>query len=430
MASRNAKTGGKPGQGLTSAIMPHYPLILLTIIYVSNYVDRQILSILIPQIKAELELSDGQLGLLSGFAFAIFYATLGLPIARLADRSNRRNILFAATAIWSGFTALCGLAQNYLQLLLARMCVGIGEAGGGPASMSIISDLYPPERRATAMSAYALGVPIGSVIGFMVGAVVAVHYGWRMAFFAVGLPGLALAVLVRLTLPEPVRSVDASGAGAIGFREALAFLWSQRSYRRLVAAIAVNAFVGSGVLVWLGSFLMRSHGLSLIETGTTLALIVGPIGAAGTLAGGWLTDRFAGRTPKSALYVMASGVTVSIPISVFMFVVTDRSLALGALAVWMIFGSLWFGPAFALGQSLARSGMRALSAAIISFLINLIGYGLGPVAVGLLSDALAPRYGDQALGVALAATMCLNLITAILFLSAGRTLATDLERAA
>lgn len=431
MAEPTAATREKwqlPKKGKLAA---HYPLLLITAVYVSNYVDRQILAILIPQIKADLDLTDTQLGLLSGFAFAIFYATLGLPIARLADRSNRRNILVIATASWSGFTALCGFAQNYFQLLIARMCVGVGEAGGGPASMSMISDLYPPEKRASAMSVYSLAVPIGSVIGFLVGAYVATHYGWRAAFFAVGLPGLALAMIIRLTLAEPRRRI-APGPASLSqasVSDALAFLWSQRSYRLLVAGIAINALIGSGVLVWLGAFLMRTHGLTLIETGTTLALIVGPVGAIGTLAGGWLTDRFAARTPKSSLYVMAFGIIAAIPISIFLFLTDSRSAALAALALWMIFGSLWFGPAFALGQSLAKSNMRALSAAIISFLINLIGYGGGPLAVGLISDALAPRMGEDALGTALAATMFFNILTALLFLSAGRTLVPDLERA-
>jgi predicted MFS family arabinose efflux permease len=431
MAEAIAATQGKWQFPKTPKLAAHYPLLLITAVYVSNYVDRQILAILIPQIKADLSLTDTQLGLLSGFAFAIFYATLGLPIARLADRSNRRNILVIATASWSGFTALCGLAQNYVQLLIARMCVGIGEAGGGPASMSMISDLYPPERRASAMAVYSLAVPIGSVIGFLVGAFVATHYGWRAAFFAVGLPGLALALIIRVTLAEPTRRIQSCSdrASKAGISDALAFLWGQRSYRLLVTGIAINALVGSGVLVWLGAFLMRTHGLTLIETGTTLALIVGPVGAIGTLAGGWLTDRFSARTPKSSLYVMAFGIIAAIPISIFLFLTDSRPAALGALALWMVFGSLWFGPAFALGQSLAKDNMRALSAAIISFLINLIGYGGGPVAVGLISDALTPRMGDDALGTALAATMVLNILTAFLFLSAGRTLITDLERA-
>lgn len=423
-ASDRNRTGTRAG-----ALSRHYPLVVLTAVYVSNYVDRQILAILIPQIKADLQLSDAQLGLLSGFAFAIFYATLGLPIARLADRSNRRNILFLATASWSSFTALCGVAQNYAQLLLARMCVGIGEAGGGPASMSMISDLYPPEKRATAMSVYSLAVPIGSLIGFMVGAFVATYYGWRAAFLVVGLPGLALAALVRFTLAEPPRQAGANPVAALGIGETISFLWSQRAYRWLVAGIATNAFVGSGVLVWLGAFLMRTHQLTLIETGTTLALIVGPVGAVGTLAGGWLSDHFTAKYPKAGLYVMAGGIVASVPISIMLFLAQSKLVALSALAVWMIFGSLWLGPAFALGQSLATSGMRALSAAIISFLINLVGYGFGPLAVGLLSDGLARRFGEEALGIALAITMTLNLLTAALFLTARRTLVDDLNRA-
>lgn len=410
----------------------YWALGLLTVVYGCNYIDRQLLSILLPPIKAELRLSDGELGVLTGAAFAIFYAAMGIPVAAWADRHGRRGVLTAAITLWSGFTMLCGAAQGFFQLALCRMGVGIGEGGGSPAAMAMISDLFTARRRATALSIYQLAIPISGVVGFAVGARIQAAYGWRAAFVIVGLPGLLLALLVWTTLREPAAATPPRKAAEppeSDWRGTLGFLWSQRSYRWLAVGVAINGFVGSGVLVWMTSFFVRSFGVSLVDVSTALAFIVGPFGAIGTLLGGWLGDRLGRESPESPMRMIALGLTIAVPASVTMFLAPSLSVAYGALSIWLVFGSLWFGPAFAMGQSLARPQMRATSAAVLGLLTNLIGYGGGPVAIGLLSDILTARLGPRGLGYALATTMLLNLATAVAFLLAARTIRADLARA-
>lgn len=257
-----------------------YTLILLTTVYVANYVDRQIMAILLEPIKETFALSDTQLGFLSGISFAIFYATLGMPIAMWADRGNRRNIITLATTVFSIMTAACGLAQSFAALALTRIGVGCGEAGSSPPSHSIIADLYPREKRATAMATFALGVNIGILIGFLVGGWMNEYFGWRAAFMVVGIPGLVLAVLVRTTLREPERGhSDGRSAGTAAqppsLSRAFAFMWRRRSLRHIVIGATLNSFVGYGAVAWVPAFMIRSFGMSTGDVGTALALIIG-----------------------------------------------------------------------------------------------------------------------------------------------------------
>ena len=244
-----------------------YALLLLTIVYAFNFIDRQLLAILQESVKADLGLTDGQLGLLAGFAFALFYVTAGLPIARWADRSNRRNIVAGSVFLWSLMTAISGFTQTYSQLLLARIGVGVGEAGGSPPSHSIISDIFPPEKRASAMGFYSTGVNIGILFGFLLGGWLNEFFGWRVAFIVVGAPGILLAVLVRTTLAEPIRGLSEQHAPSIDatppkFTEALATLWHKRSFRHMAFAASLNAFCGYGTASWTASFMIRSHEMS------------------------------------------------------------------------------------------------------------------------------------------------------------------------
>ena len=252
----------------------NYALGILTLVYTFNFVDRQLLSILQEAIKAELLLSDAQLGLLTGFAFAMFYVTAGVPIARYADRSNRRNIVAASVGLWSFMTAISGFVQNYTQLLLARIGVGIGEAGGSPPSHSIVSDIFPKEQRASALSFYSTGVNLGIMFGFLFGGWLNEYFGWRVAFLVVGVPGVILAGIVYTTVPEPIRGVlenKKASDNQVPFRQVLSGLWQRKTFRHMALACGLNAFAGYGTVNWVASFFIRSHGMTTGELGTWLA---------------------------------------------------------------------------------------------------------------------------------------------------------------
>ena len=294
--------------GLFSPATRNYALGVLVVVYTFNFIDRQILSILLEPIKLELGLSDTALGLLTGFAFALFYATLGIPIARYADKNNRRNLIALALAIWSGMTALSGLAQNFWQLLAARIGVGVGEAGCSPPAHSMIADYFPAENRATALGIYSLGIPVGILFGFLAGGWLNEFFGWRVAFFVVGIPGLILAVLVRFTLAEPTRGM---AEGRIdsgeqpGVMETFRFMWRKKSFRHLAFGGALTAFVGYGLVTWVPSFLVRSHGMETGEIGTWLGLILGIPGGIGIAAGGWMADKLGSRDTRWYLWVVS-----------------------------------------------------------------------------------------------------------------------------
>ena len=381
-----------------------YALGLLTVVYIVNFVDRQILAILLQSIKADLGLRDWQLGLLSGTAFGIFYATLGVPIARLADVLTRKGVMAVCLAIWSGMTALCGTAGSFALLLVYRVGVGIGEAGGSPPAHSLISDYFPPERRATALGVFSLGVPLGILIGFLAGGWLDQTLGWRMAFVVVGLPGLGLALLVMFTLKEPPRGYS-EGIETVGeapsAADVIRFLWRSRSFRHLSFASGLYAFVGYSVITWSPSFLIRSHGMPTSEIGLWLALIFGVGGGVGTIAGGILSDRWAKTNIRGRTYVPALAMFAAFPFSLGIYTAESSMLALILLLAPATFGSMYQAPAFAITQSLATPLMRATAAAVLLFMINIIGLALGPLATGTLSDVLEPRFGDDSLRYAL-----------------------------
>ncbi|WP_337846696.1 MFS transporter [Sphingomonas sp.] len=376
-------------------------LILLTAAYFFSYMDRQILAILQEDIKAELLLSDTQLGLLAGFAFAIFYATLGLPVARWADKSNRVNIIAVALALWSAMTAVCGLAQNFVQLLLARIGVGIGEAGSSPPSHSIIADLYPPEKRAGAMGIYSLGVVLGAAGGTIIGGTLAHYFGWRVAMFAVGIPGILLAIIIKLFVVEPRRGLSdpshtPAAQGAMpSFGDGFRSLFANRAAVHLVLGVTITSLIGYGHTAFGASFMIRTIGLTKIE----IASIVAPVGAVcGTLSavlGGWLANKAAerwGLYSQAWLVLVMKG--VGLPLSFLFFASTDPWVAIPVYWVSLLLVNSYLGPSFALIQGLAPLRMRALWAAVTLLVINLIGLGLGPTLIGVISDALKPAYGD------------------------------------
>jgi MFS family permease len=368
--------------------------------------DRQILAILQELIRADLGLTDTQLGLLAGFAFAIFYATLGIPVARLADRGNRVNIIAIALTLWSLMTAVCGLAQNFVQLLLARIGVGVGEAGSSPPSHSIIADLYPPEKRAGAMGIYSLGVVLGTALGTIIGGTVAHYYGWRVAMFTVGLPGIALAIIIKLVMVEPRRGLsdaqqvaEGESKGTIpplseGFRAMLA----NRPAFHLVMGVTITSMIGYGHAAFGPSFMQRSLGMEMID----VARIVAPVGAVmGTISavgGGWLANRLAVRYGLYAQsWLVFALKCVGLPLS-FLFYFSDTpEIAIPAYWLAVLLISSYLGPTFALIQGLAPLRMRALWAAITLLVINLVGLGLGPTLIGIVSDLLRPQFGEESL---------------------------------
>jgi predicted MFS family arabinose efflux permease len=380
-------------------------LTLLTTAYFFSYMDRQILAILQELIRKDLLLSDTQLGLLAGFAFAIFYATLGIPVARLADRGNRVNIIAIALALWSLMTAVCGLAQNFVQLLLARIGVGVGEAGSSPPSHSIIADLYPPEKRAGAMGIYSLGVVLGTAFGTMIGGTVAHLYGWRVAMFTVGLPGIALAVLVKMFVVEPPRGMSDAKPGVVeergaipplgeGFRTMLA---SGPAFN-LVMGVTITSLIGYGHAAFGPSFLQRSVGLSMIDVARYVAPVGAVCGTISAVGGGWLANKVAARWGLHAqAWLVLALKCVGLPLSFMFYFSSDPYVAIPLYWLSVLFVSSYLGPTFALIQGLAPLRMRALWAAVTLLVINLVGLGLGPTAIGVISDLLRPTFGEDSL---------------------------------
>lgn len=385
-------------------------LFLLTTAYFFSYMDRQILAILQELIRRDLHLTDTQLGLLAGFAFAIFYATLGIPVARLADRGNRVTIIAVALALWSLMTAVCGLAQNFVQLLAARIGVGVGEAGSSPPSHSIIADLYPPEKRAGAMGVYSLGVVLGTAFGTIIGGTVAHLYGWRVAMFTVGLPGILLAIAVKLFVVEPTRGLsdvqivaEGEARGTIppigdGFRSMLA---SGPAFN-LVMGVTITSLIGYGHAAFGPSFLQRSVGLSMIDVARYVAPVGAVFGTISAVGGGWLANRVAARWGLYAqAWLVCALKCVGLPLSFLFFASSDPYVAVPLYWLSVLFVSSYLGPTFALIQGLAPLRMRALWAAVTLLVINLVGLGLGPTAIGAISDLLRPTFGEDSLRYAM-----------------------------
>lgn len=409
-----------------------YGLFMLTLVYAFNFVDRQILVILQEPIKNDMGLSDTQLGLLSGFSFALVYITAGIPIAYWADRSNRRNIITAALAVWSGMTALSGLAQNYTQLLLARIGVGIGEAGGSPPAHSMISDYYPPERRATAMAIYSIGVHLGVLLGFIVGGLVSQFYGWRIAFFSVGIPGVLLAIVFYFTVKEPARGQwdeNVNQEHKPTLAETLKHLSSVRSFWYLALAAGVTSFAGYGNGNFAPSFLIRNHGFSVGEVGIVLAIFGGGGGMIGTFMGGYLADRLAGRDRRWYVWLPAIAGLIAVPLGFPYLLMDNTAVVIGLLFFVTITLNTYMGPVVATCHALVPPAMRAMTSAILFFILNMIGLGLGPLTVGVLSDLYLPHFGEDSLRYAMLTVGLLSSPAILLFFLAGRHLETDMATA-
>ncbi len=371
----------------------YYALGLLTIAYMLNFVDRQILSVVQEPMREELGISDTWLGLLQGTLFAMFYVTAGIPIARWADIGNRRNIVAIAVGLWSLMTALQGLAQNVAQLALARFGVGVGEAGGSPPAHSMISDLFKPSERGRALALYSSGVTFGVMLAYVLGGWVSDNFGWRIVFVVVGLPGVILGLVIRWTLREPERGLlDASGsatAAAPAFMTVMKTLMTRRSFLLLSVAAGLHAFTAYGIGAFIVSFFYRSYGLaSISEVTVPLGLMIGGAGALGNFLGGYLADRWGTDDKRWYVWVPAISTLLAIPFAYASFLSNSFYLAIALYFLPLIFGYMYLGPTLALTHGLVSPRMRAVASSILFFILNLIGLGLGPTATGLVSDLL------------------------------------------
>jgi MFS family permease len=425
-----------PASGLMSKFWyRHYVLAVLFLAYVANTVDRSsVLAVSLQAIKLEFGATDTQLGLLGGIAFALFYSTLGIPIAAWADRTSRRNVLALAVGTWSAMTALCGMAVNFTMLFAARIGTAIGEAGGSPPSHSLISDYFPKNRRGTAFSIFALGVPIGTMLGSAFAGWGNQNYGWRATFVMAGLPGIVIAILVRLTILEPPRGFadgvrrDAVPAAAPPIREALSFLWQRSSFRHLSLAAALHSVAWYASGAFNAAFLIRSHQMTAIEAGNWLALFAG-IGALGTALGGFTADRLSIRTGDRRWYMWTPGVATltMIPVQFSAYLTQDLRVALPSFGVMMFLAAVFFGPSFAMTQALATLRVRSVATSLLLFVQTFIGLGLGPLLAGMISDYLAPSAGTDSLRYALVVVGLANVWSAAHYLRGARTLRADLE---
>jgi MFS family permease len=390
-----------------------------------SQLDRAIMNVLVDPVRADLGLNDTEIGLLVGLAFAVFYSIAGFPLARFADRGSRRNLVSVALAVWSAMTAICGFTRSFVELFVARIGVGIGEAGCAPAAQSLIGDYFPPERRGRALSIYQLGVPIGIFIGSVVGGTLAEYFEWRTVFLIFGIPGLALALITRLFLKEPARGqaeglVD-TGVEPIGV--VVRFFWGRPAMRHILIAATLHTLALGAQVTFNFTFLTRAHGLSSSEAGLVIGFLTGVFGVAGTYAGGWLGDRFGAKDARWYVWWLAIGALFSMPFSIVGYLSPVVSVSIGALAISAVGSYMYAGAAHVVAQSLAKPRMRAMTAAIMLFSMNLIGYGLGPPIAGLVSDALG---GEAALRYSLALTNVVLLWSCVHYVLCARTYRHDL----
>ncbi len=431
MTNRTGALKGGPANAGFSTAYRHYVLVILTLMYVVNYLDRQILNILLQPIKNEFHVSDTMLGLLAGPTFALFYATLGIPIALAADRSNRRNIIAISLTLFSLMTVVCGLAARFWQLLLARVGTGVGEAGTGPSAQAIISDLYPPQSRASAQSFYSAGLNIGILLAFGIGGPITQAYGWRIAFLVSGVPGLLLVFVVMLTMREPPRGHSEKlhdDRAKIPLGRVARFLWSQSSFRYIALGCAMAAFSGYGATAFIPAFLMRSHHLSVAEVGIFFAILAGIGGWAGTFLAGIVADRMGKRDVRWNVYVPICATFLSVPFAPIFYLAPSTTVALLAAIVPTAMGAVFVGPSVTMVQALVPLRMRATAAAILLFILNIIGLGLGPQTVGFVSDLLHPVLGTDSLRYALLVGPIAGLVSATFYWRAAKTLPADLAR--
>ena len=410
----------------------YFVLGVLTTVYSFNFIDRQLLVILQESIKAEMGLSDTQLGLLSGFSFAIFYVSFGIPLAKLADTWIRRDVIAISLTIWSSMTAVSGFAQNFIHLLLARIGVAIGEAGGSPPAHAMVSDIFNQEQRATALAIYSTGINIGILFGFLLGGWINEFYGWRTAFLVVGLPGIALAIFLKLAVAEPDRGMaeeKIDDGSAPKLKETLKHLWSRKSFRHPSIACGIHAFVSYGAGNFLPSLFLRLHDIETGELGTWLALS-SVAGGVGTFMGGYLSDKLGKQDPRWYQWVPAITTLIYLPFTLFIYLTDQTYLALMTTFITGMLFNAYLAPNLAITHSLVGLRMRAMSSAILFFILNFIGLGFGPMVIGFVSDMINPTYGIESIRYALLIVIPISTVwSATHYFIAAKHIRDDLELA-
>jgi MFS family permease len=390
------------GAPATSVAYRNYVLFILVLLNTVNFVDRTAISVLAPDFQAEFQVSNTQVGLVMGIAFTFFYATLGFPIARLIDRYSRRNMLAVVLTVWSGMTALCGAAAGIVQLFLFRVGVGIGEAGAGPASHSLIADYFRKQDRPTAIGFFSLGVPLGNFLGIVIGGLLLGLIGWRWTFVALGAPGILLALIIWLTVREPVRGAADDPADAQALRasddvplwQGVKDLWARPTFRVMAYSAAPSALCGYGMNLWMPGFLVRIHELTAAEYSLPLGAAIGVGGGLGAMLGGSITARAAKRDPRAfltlpALTMVVFAVALLIAVWTGSLVITYSALTVAAFTQFYLMG-----PFFAIVQRLAALRGRAVATAFFFFILSFIGLGIGPLYVGGMNDLFAATVGD------------------------------------
>lgn len=410
-----------------------YILVVLTLVYAFNHIDRQVLLILLEPIKADLHLKDSDLGLLTGLGFAAFYATLGVPVALWADRGVRRDIIALSLAAWSLMTTLCGFAQTYGQLMLARIGVGIGEAGGTPPATSIISDLYPPSQRATALGVYTLGIGLGILAGFPLGGLVYEHFGWRAAFFVAGAPGLLLAVIVRFTIAEPKRGASEArtdeAAARPGIGETFRFMLSQPSLLWLLAGCMLICVSANAFLAWTSPFLIRTHHVGVGEVSLALGLLVGGLGGLGAVLIGLVCDRLSKKDLRWRPWIILACALASLPFAWGFLHAPNLPAAYAMNIVPSFVGLIYASIAYTAAQELVGLRMRATASAFMLFCLTLLGIGGGPTLVGFLSTHFAETDPDTSLRRALELMLGFNALSIVCLFLSSLTYRRDVARA-
>jgi len=408
-------------------------LIVLTLIATVQFFDRALMVVILEPLKQEFSLTDAQLGFLSGFSYAAAFALAGIPFGWMADRGNRRNLLAALLAIWSALVAFAGSANSFMALVLTRVGIGAADAGGQPCSVSIISDLYPTQRRASAVAIFFVGVPLGMASGFIVGAIVAGQLGWRTAFYVAAAPGVLLTILLLLLVKEPKRGasdgLQESKDNAPPLSDTFAFMRSQKSLVYLMAASVLVTASSSAMMSWIGSLLVRVHGLSLENVGLLTGLCMGGFGAIGTLVFGWVADRQGAKDMRNQPRMMAIAAAV---IAISGTAVSLLPTVLGAAISLALFASMVAGlngPTYALTQSLVKVRMRGTSMSTLVVLLNLIGVGVGPALAGILSDQFAAAFGAESVRWAMVCVLMMNIPAVVLFVRCAHTIQDDLQRA-
>jgi MFS family permease len=413
-----------------------YVLIVLLLTYIVNVMDRGVLASLLHSISIEFDLTEWQLGLLASLPFAIFYSLLGIPIAAFADRTVRKNVLAASCALWSAATAACGLAVNFTSLIVGRALTAVGEAGGTPPSHSLISDYFSRAGRATALSVYALGVPAGTMLGNMIGGRANDELGWRMTFAIVGLPGLLIAILVYFTIREPPRGLsepvsERNVEKAPPLLQVIRFLATYASFRNMCLAAGLHSVVWYAGSQLNNTFFIRAHEMSATEAGDWVALFAA-IGAVGTLLGGLLSDRLSTKTGDRRWYMWVPGIAtlVMVPFQFFAYLSDDLHVVIPSFCVMIVLASMFFGPSFAVTQTLATLRSRAAATSLLLLVQTLVGLGLGPLLAGALSYFIAGHF-EISTNVSLRYALCLiglvNLWAALHYFLGARTIRQNIE---